>query len=116
MLKTLSALAALAVASALLVPTVSQAQETSSVRISYADLNLATDFGQHKLQRRISFAAVNVCDVADPHDFNFMQYVKACRAGAIAGAQPGFAAAVAAAQRRGTVTVLDSAALIVARP
>ena len=61
MLKTLPALAALAVATALVVPTVSQAAETTSVRVSYADLNLGTDFGQNRLQRRIAFAASQVC-------------------------------------------------------
>jgi len=66
MLKTLPALAALAVATALVVPTISQAAERTSVRVSYADLNLATEFGQTKLQRRISFAAELVCDTTDP--------------------------------------------------
>jgi hypothetical protein len=41
--------------------------------------------------------------------------VLACRDGAIAGAEPAFKAAVAAAEHRGTVTVLDSASLIVTR-
>ena len=66
MFKTLPALAALAVATALVVPTVSQAAEKNSVRVSYADLNLTTDFGQHKLQRRIVFAARLVCESAAP--------------------------------------------------
>jgi UrcA family protein len=114
MLKALPALAALAVASALVVPTVSQAAEANSVRVSYADLNLATDFGQTKLQRRITFAAAQVCDVADPMDLKFVRAVGECRTGAIADAQPAYAAAVASA-RHGTVEVLDTAALIVSR-
>jgi UrcA family protein len=114
MLKTLPALAALVVASVLVVPTVSQAAETSSVRVTYADLNLATDFGQHKLQSRLAFAAGSVCDTADPLDLKYVRAVSECRTGAIADAQPAYLAAVAAA-RRGTVTVLDGAALIVAR-
>jgi UrcA family protein len=113
MLKTLPALAALVVASVLVVPTVSQAAETSSVRVSYADLNLATDFGQYKLQRRLAFAAKSVCDTADPLDLKYVRAVSECRTGAIADAQPAYLAAVAGA-RHGTVTVLDGAALIVA--
>jgi UrcA family protein len=115
MLKTLPALAALAVASALVVPTVSQAQDTASVRVSYADLNLATDFGQNKLQHRIAYAAETVCDKADPFDLNYTRAVSDCRTGAVAGAQPAFFAAVAAA-RHPSVTVLDATALIVTRP
>ena len=46
MFKTIPALAALAISTALVVPTVSQAAERNSVRVSYADLNLRTDFGR----------------------------------------------------------------------
>jgi UrcA family protein len=112
MLKTIPALAAIAVASVLVVPTVSQAAETNSVRVSYADLNLATNLGQTKLQRRISFAAELVCDTADARDLNFTRAVGECRNAAVADAQPAFEAAIGKA-RRGTVEVLDAAALIV---
>ena len=54
MLKPLTAIAALVVASALLVPTVSQAEDTSSVRVTYADLDLGSHVGQHTLQARIA--------------------------------------------------------------
>jgi len=112
MLKTFPALAALAVATTLVVPTVSQAAEQTSVRVSYADLNLATDLGQHKLQRRILFAAELVCDKADRMDLIFARAVAECQNAAISDAQPAVAAAVAAA-RRPSVTVLDATALIV---
>jgi UrcA family protein len=112
MLKTLPAAAALVVASALVMPTVSQAADPNSVRVSYADLNLATAFGQTKLERRIAYAAETVCDQADPLDLKFVRVVSECRSGAIADARPAYEAAVASA-RRGTVTVLDGAALIV---
>ena len=112
MLKTLPALAALAVASALVVPTVSQAAEPISARVSYADLNLATQFGQTKLQRRIAFAASTVCDASDGVDLKFARFVGECRAGAIADAQPAYQAAIARA-RHPSVEVLDTAALIV---
>ena len=112
MLKTLPALAALAMASALVVPTVSQAAEVPSVRVSYADLNLATDFGQNKLQRRIAFAAGQVCGTSDPRDLNLVRAVSDCRTETIADVQPAFQLAVGRA-RHGTVEVLDTAALIV---
>jgi UrcA family protein len=112
MLKPFSALAALAVAAALVIPTVSQAAERTSARVSYADLNLATAFGQHKLQRRIAFAAETVCDPTDGVDLNFVRAVGECRTGAIADAQPAYQAAVARAIHP-SVTVLDAAALVV---
>ena len=112
MLKTLPALAALAVASALVVPTVSQAAEPRSAHVSYADLNLATNVGQTKLQRRIAYAASTVCEVSDGVDLKFARAVGECRIGAIADAQPAYQAAIARA-RHPSVEVLDSAALIV---
>jgi UrcA family protein len=114
MLKTVPALAALAVAAVVVVPTVSHAEDTSSVRVSYADLNLGTNFGQTKLQRRIAFAAETVCDTADARDFNFMRAVKECRGGAIAGAQPAYLAAVANA-RHPSVEVLGTALVVTAK-
>ena len=112
MLKTLPALAALAIAAALVVPTVSQAAERTSARVSYADLNLTTQFGKDKLQRRISFAARTVCDTADARDLKFVRIVSECRNGAIADAQPAFQAAINNA-RTPSVEVLGAAALTV---
>ncbi len=113
MLKTLSAVAALGAASVLVVPTVSQADEVNSVRVSYADLDLASGVGQHTLQRRIEGAAREVCVIEDRKDLEIAMATRECRSGAIAGAEPAYEAAVAAA-RRGTVTVIGAAALIVA--
>lgn len=113
MSKTLPALAALAVAAALVVPTVSHAAERTSARVSYADLNLATGFGQHKLQRRIAFAAETVCDPTDGVDLKFVRAVAECRSGAIADAQPAYEAAVGRALHP-SVTVLEASALVVA--
>ncbi len=112
MLKTLPALAAFAVATVLVAPTVSQAAEMDSVRVSYADLNLASEFGQDRLQQRISFAAEVVCGPADHRDVPFVQRVRTCRKDTIADAQPAYRAAVNSA-RHGTVEVLDGAALII---
>lgn len=113
MLKTLPAFAALAAAGALLVPTVGEAADSNSVRVSYADLNLRSSVGQEALQRRIAFAAETVCFMGEqPFELKMVSATKACRADAVAGARPAYEAAVASA-RRGTVTVLDGAALIV---
>jgi len=115
MLKPISAFAALAVASALVVPTVSQAEETNSVRVTYADLNLASDVGQHMLQARITGAAHTVCVWEDTRELQLGNEVKLCRSDAIASAQPAYEAAVAAA-RHGTVIIGAGAALVVTAP
>ena len=113
MMKPISALAAVLLATAVVVPTVSQAADGNSVRISYADLNLANSKGQQQLKGRIAFAARNLCDSgARSQQLELAQSESMCRNSAIASAQPAFDAAVAGT-RRGTVTVLDAAALIV---
>jgi len=112
MFKTFPALAALAAASALVVPTVSHAQDEKSVRVSYADLDLAKPIGQTRLMTRISYAAQYVCGTADSRDLNFTRAVGDCRNETIAGAQPAFHAAVARALHP-SVTVLDAAALVI---
>ena len=115
MMKILTALAAVAAASAVVVPTVSQAQETRSVRVSYADLNLASVDDQGRLETRIKYAAKYVCEDGSPNNLFLMSAEFACRSDAIASARPAFEAAVAEANRHGTVTVLGSA-LTVTRP
>ena len=112
MLKTLPTLAALLAASAIVAPSVSQAAETDWVRVSFADLNLASDLDQARLQGRIAHAAQVLCGPADQRDIPFAQKVQECRKDTIADAQPAFAAAVAAA-RHPSVTVLDATALVV---
>ena len=62
MLKAIPAAAALATAAALLVPTVSRADDNNSVRVSYSDLNLASLTGQHTLRGRI-VEARSVCAI-----------------------------------------------------
>ena len=112
MLKTLPALAALAAAAALLLPTLSHAQEMDSVRVSYADLNLGSAPGRDALQQRIGFAATYVCGPSDHRDIPMTIAVGECRTATIADARPQFEAAVAR-YRHGTVEVLTGAALIV---
>jgi UrcA family protein len=108
------ALAALTAASALVIPTISQAEETNLVRVSYADLNLGSDSGQHILQRRIAAGARTVCVIEDSKEIELRSATNACRSDAIASAQPAYDAAVAAA-RHGTVTVIGAASLAVTR-
>jgi UrcA family protein len=112
MLKTLPALAALAVAGALVIPTISQAAETNSVRVSYADLNLVSSVGQHTLQGRIAYAARVVCVIEDSRELALASATNACRSDAIDRAQPAYEAAISAA-RHPSVTVLGSTSLIV---
>ncbi len=111
MLKPVFAIAAVVFASALVGPTVSQAAESNSVRVSYADLNLASQRGQHTLQRRMGFAAVVVCQIEDSREMALAAATNYCRNTAIADAQPAYDAAVAAA-RRPSVEVIGAASSI----
>ena len=115
MLKTVTAFAAVLVASSFVLPTVSQAAESNSVRVTYADLNLASEPGQRSLEHRIVRAAKIVCVYDDGKDVDLSIETNACRSDAVASAQPAYAAAVNAA-RRGSVTVMDASALIVTAP
>ena len=114
MLKTLPALAALAVTFVLVMPTVSFAAESNSMRVSYADLNLSSDPGRIVLQARIEGAARVVCQFEDSRELALASATNLCRSDAIERAEPAFEAAVAAA-RRGTVIVGEGAALVVSR-
>ena len=112
MFKTVTAAAAVLMTAALVLPTVSHAQDVKSVKVSYADLNLSSAPGEQKLQRRIAVAARVVCDLGETsRELDFANATKTCRAATIADVQPAYDAAVASA-RRGTVTVGEAAALI----
>jgi UrcA family protein len=112
MLRAIPAFAAVVVAATLVVPTVSQAAESNSVRVSYADLNLASDAGADALQRRIGFAARVVCEIEDSRQLPLATATNLCRSDTIASVRPAYEAAVASA-RHGTVTVGEAAALII---
>ena len=112
-MKTVTAVAAVLFTAALVVPTVSQAQDVESVAVSYADLDLSTENGQYRLGRRIEFAAKTVCDLGETkYQLKFALATAACRADTMASVQPAYLAAIDGA-RRGTVTVGGAAALIV---
>lgn len=112
MLKTIPALAALVMAAVLVTPTVTQAAEGNSVRVSYADLNLASDAGQSILRGRIGEAARDVCGFELLQELPIAVATDHCTSDAIGRAEPAYEAAVAAA-RHGTVTVLEGAAIVV---
>ena len=114
MLKAIPTFAALVVASVLVVPTVSQAAEPKSVRISHADLNLASEVGASILERRIDGAARIVCEIEDNRDLGLGQATSSCRNQAIADAQPAFRSALAAA-RNPSVTVAGATIAVIAR-
>jgi UrcA family protein len=112
MLKTLPALAALVVTALFVAPTVTQAAETNYVRVSYADLNLASDSGQYALRGRIAYAARVVCDLEDSKQLDVAKATNLCRSDSIAHAEPAFEAAIAEA-RHPSVVVGGAASLIV---
>lgn len=112
MLKTVAAFAAVVAATALVAPTVGQAQELASATVSYADLQLASPAGQTVLMRRINHAAEDVCEVGISREYGRVHAAELCRVGAVADARPAYFAAIESATH-GTVTVLDSSALIV---
>jgi UrcA family protein len=112
MSKMFAAAGALLAAATLVVSTASQAETSNSVHVSYADLNLASPAGQGVLQRRIAGAARVVCVIEDSREIALRTATDDCRSDAVARAWPAYQAAVGAA-RRGSVTVLDGAALTI---
>jgi UrcA family protein len=112
MMKTISAVAAVAIAATLVVPTVSQAEAPTSTVVSYADLNLLSHAGQTNLLRRIGQAADAVCEVGYTREFERERAAGLCHTGAVASARPAYEAALGAA-RRGTVTVLGASSIVV---
>ena len=112
MSKMYPAVAALVAAGALVLPTVSRAADISTARVSYADLDLASKVGQQSLTSRIEFAANSLCGVGKWKGLALVDAANDCSNDAVASTMPQYEAAVAAA-RRGSVTVLDGAALIV---
>lgn len=113
MFKTVTAAAAVLLSAALVVPTISHAQDVGSAKVTYADLDLASDTGQNRLVRRIAFAAESVCDLGEAdYELKLAQATKSCRSDTIAGVQPAYLAAIDGA-RHGTVTVGATASLII---
>lgn len=61
--------------------------ETITVRVSYADLNLASSEGRARLDRRIASAARSICGSFFPADLEMAVLVRDCREDAIASAR-----------------------------
>ena len=114
MTKAIPAFGALVLAVALIVPTVSQAAQTNSVRVSYADLNLASQSGANVLEHRIASAARIVCEIEDSRELALATATMVCRNQAISDAEPAFRAALLAA-RNPSVTVLPMSVAVTAR-
>ena len=66
---------------------VTVAPDTITVRVSYADLDLATAQGRAQLDRRISGAARSICGSFFPADLEMAALVKTCREDAIGSAR-----------------------------
>jgi UrcA family protein len=63
------------------------APEAVTVRVSHADLNLASEAGRARLERRIAGAARGICGTSHPADLRMSALVGACRADAITSAR-----------------------------
>ena len=61
--------------------------ESVTVRVSYADLNLASAEGRAQLDRRIAGAARSICGTYFPTDLRMFALVRDCREDAIASAR-----------------------------
>lgn len=62
------------------------ASDANAVRVSYRDLNLATDEGNRVLYQRITRAARRVCGVGDSRDLDVVAYSRACERNAVSQA------------------------------
>jgi len=100
-------IAILAAAAVALLPAAASAQtfgaETQTVLVPYSDINLASDTGQDRLQRRIGTAVDQVCGKRE-RELNRDAAVKRCRGAAFADAKSQVDA-LGTEPRRGTVTV-----------
>ena len=51
-----------------------------SVRVSYADLNLSTESGRERFDRRLVSAVKRVCPAGDPRDLVARRFARTCAA------------------------------------
>ena len=82
-------------------PVVVTAAVDPSVRVSYADLDLASKSGQKRLARRIAAAADDLCIVNGTQPLDSLMAGWACRDGAVEAAKPQVAAAIARFDKSG---------------
>ena len=71
--------------------------------VSFADLDLASEAGQSKLDRRIRAAAKEVCGTASDADVEGKNDIRDCRADTYSQASRQVAVAIASAQKSQTV-------------
>jgi len=88
----LTAAASITVAATAIAGTPAQAQGNQSIRVRYADLNLASAQGKAVLHQRISGAVNAACGKADNRDLPAMNDLAACRKKAWAGVETQLAA------------------------
>lgn len=79
-------LASFGAALVLAAPASAGTTEKVNREVRYGDLNLTTEAGVAQLQRRIKYAARQVCGHADGRDLEASQAVAACRKAALADA------------------------------
>lgn len=79
---------AAAIAAALIAAVPAIADGTKSVKVSYADLNLATESGRLALDRRVARTAARICAVPVEQDLAMLAAAKRCAVKARASAQP----------------------------
>jgi len=85
------------------------AQETVSVHVSYADLNLASPQGQRALQGRIENAVTEICGVDDAGDsLSYQRAHAACVAATRASASDQERQAIAAAKSGSNLALMDA--------
>ena len=63
------------------------AQDTMSVRVSYADLNLSSPAGAAALTHRVDQAVLAICGSADIRDMGRQTYVSKCKADTLSAAR-----------------------------
>jgi len=85
------------------------AQETVSLHVSYADLNLASPQGQRALQGRIENAVTEICGATDRGDPpSYVREQKACVAATRASASDQERQAIAAAKSGSNLALMDA--------
>jgi UrcA family protein len=72
-------IASAAVCSAILMSVAPAQAETASLRVRYADLDLASKGGQAALDRRIEFAVRQICGPAEVSDKVYRELVQPCQ-------------------------------------
>ena len=99
-----------ALATIALFASVPAAAEKTEVRVSYSDLDLASDAGQDTLNQRIRGAVKRVCGRIEPSSAGYLEH-RACTRAAFAGAQSQMKVAIAkAGERKALATNLAFAA------